>query len=153
MYCFKYAILRDIMSQQWSLLNMWFVAMFEERLLIEAMFVFLCRVQVPPAPVFTRQPFVHSSWQRPEARSGRSSRQPRRGRGLSRNKYPFSARITTSPATSDPELGAGCWHLAHWLLVRTLRCVLKMCQRHVFVIFTICVCLLVVKSAYNHFHN
>ena len=79
----------------------------EERLLIEAMFVFLCRVQVPPAPVFTRQPFVHSSWQRPEARSGRSSRQPRRGRGLSRNKYSFSARIT-----SHLRPRAGCWMLA-----------------------------------------
>ena len=110
MYCFKYAILRRDMSwanRQWSLLNMWFVAMFEERLLIEAMFVFLCRVQVPPAPVFTRQPFVHSSWQRPEARSGRSSRQPRRGRGLSRNKYSFSARIT-----SHLRPRAGCWMLA-----------------------------------------
>ena len=110
MYCFKYAILRRDMSwanRQWSLLNMWSVAMFEERLLIEAMFVFLCRVQVPPAPVFTRQPFVHSSWQRPEARSGRSSRQPRRGRGLSRNKYSFSARIT-----SHLRPRAGCWMLA-----------------------------------------
>ena len=112
MYCFKYAILRRDMSwanrhRQWSLLNMWSVAMFEERLLIEAMFVFLCRVQVPPAPVFTRQPFVHSSWQRPEARSGRSSRQPRRGRGLSRNKYSFSARITSHLRPT-----AGCWMLA-----------------------------------------
>ena len=78
-----------------------------KRLLIEAMFVFLCRVQLPPAPVFTRQPFVQSSWQRPEARSGRSSRQPRRGRGLSRNKYSFSARIT-----SHRRPGAGCWVLA-----------------------------------------
>ena len=87
-----------------------------KRLLIEAMFVFLCRVQLPPAPVFTRQPFVQSSWQRPEARSGRSSRQPRRGRGLSRNKYSFSARITITshrrPGAGCWVLGAGCWVLA-----------------------------------------
>ena len=112
-----------------------------KRLLIEAMFVFLCRVQLPPAPVFTRQPFVQSSWQRPEARSGRSSRQPRRGRGLSRNKYSFSARITSHrrPGAGCWELGAGCWQLSHWLLVGTLRCVPKRCQRNLIVIFTICV--------------